>query len=105
MTFIGRTFVLTYDNGLQVVGRYAADSMTWEARTEPDKGTTGTEQIHTREVAPGVFFISWLERSGTTVSQILNLNTDRVSAFVTWTDGAQRQAALMHGSLAEAPDA
>ena len=104
MALVGKKLLFRYESGLEVVGRYAsADTVEWEALTGPAKGTKGTERTHTREVAPGIFFVSWLESSGTTVSQVIDLDTHRVTAFVTYAAGAERQAMLDHGSITELP--
>jgi phenolic acid decarboxylase len=101
MTLIGRRLLLTYDNHLEITGLYRDGAMDWEGMTGPAKGMTGTEKTHAREVAPGVFFVSWLEASGTTVSQILDLNAMKVCGFVTWASGAERQSMFAEGRLTE----
>jgi hypothetical protein len=75
--------------------------LEWEALTGPAKGTKGTEAIHTLEVAPNVFFVSWLENSGTTVSQVLDLGRGRVAGFVTYDAGQGRQNSFDTGTLTE----
>lgn len=51
------------------------------------------------EVAPGIFFVSWMETSGTTVGQILDLNALRVSAFVTYAAESGRQSLFDVGTI------
>ncbi len=102
MNFVGKKFLFRYASGLEVTGDYrAADEMMWEALSGPSKGRQGTEKIHALEVAPNVFFISWLEKSGTTVSQILDLNKMKVKAFVTFDSDKGRQSMLDQGTLTE----
>jgi molybdenum cofactor biosynthesis MoaF-like protein len=48
-----------------------------------------------------VFFISWLEKSGTSVSQVLDLNKMQVTAFVTFDASNGRQSMFDKGTLTE----
>lgn len=105
MTLAGKSFLLTYPTGLRIIGRYAESSLTWEALTGPAAGTTGTERTYTYEVAPGIFFVSWAEASGTTVSQVLDLNTLVVTGFVTFGSDKGRSVMSLQGSMAEVPAA
>jgi phenolic acid decarboxylase len=103
MTFIGKKFLLRYESGLEVVADYKSSTeMTWKALTGPSKGTTGTETIYTAEVAPNIFFISWLEAGkGISVSNVVDFNNFRVTAFVTFDSPNERQAALDQGTITE----
>lgn len=102
MSFVGRKLVYKYDSGVEVAGHFkSATELTWEALTGPAKGRTGTETIHTAEVAPNVFFVSWLESEGTSVSQVLDLNRWRVAAFVTFETGQGRRSSFDQGTIAE----
>lgn len=103
MTLAGRSFLLTYPTGLRIIGRYAENAVTWEALSGPAAGTTGVERTYTYEVAPGVFFVSWAERSGTTVSQVLDLNNYVVTGFVTFASDSGRSVMSLQGSIADVP--
>lgn len=88
-------------SGLQVEGHYVSPTeIRWKAITGPAAGKTGTEEARVVEVAPDVFFVSWLEKSGTTVSQALDLKRLTVTAFVTFEAGG-RQALHDKGSVTE----
>lgn len=100
MTLSGRTLTLTYESGLIVRGRYGADSVSWEALSGPAKGATGTERTYVSELSPARYFVSWVEASGTTVSQVLDLETRQVWSFVTYATGGSRHAMLDRGSIA-----
>lgn len=104
MSLIGKKLLLRYESGLQVEGHYASPTeVRWKAVTGPAEGKTGTEKTRIVEVAPEVFFVSWLEASGTTVSQVLDLNRRTVTAFVTFDAGGGRQALHDSGSVTELP--
>ncbi|MFN2445651.1 MAG: MoaF N-terminal domain-containing protein [Vicinamibacterales bacterium] len=105
MTLADKSFLLTYPTGLRLIGRYTCDSVAWEALTGPAAGTTGVERTYTHEVAPGIYFVSWAEESGTTVSQVLDLNAKSVTGFLTFGGEKGRQTLFMQGSLTEVPPA
>jgi len=81
MSFVGKKLLFRYDSGLQVEGHYTSPTaLNWRAVEGPPKGQTGAETIHAVEITPGVFFISWLEKGGTSVSQVVDLNRSKVTA-------------------------
>lgn len=100
--FVGKRILIKYDSGLELKAHYrSATQLTWENLTGRTKGQQGTEAIHAVEVAPNVFFISWLEKSGVSVSNVVDLRNRRVSAFITFDAGQGRQAMLDKGTLTE----
>lgn len=99
MTLTGRTLTLTYQSGLIVRGTYGADSVSWEALSGPAQGRTGTERTYVHALSPTTYFVSWVEASGTTVSQVLDLDSRRVWAFVTYPTGATREAMMDRGTI------
>lgn len=102
MNLIGKKLLFHYDSGLQVIGHYSTPTeVSWEALTGPAKGSKGTEAVHMAEVAPNVFFVNWLEKSGTTVSQVLDLTKLLATAFVTFDTPEGRQSMFDTGSLTE----
>lgn len=103
MTFVGKRVSLRYESGLEVVADYkSATEMAWEALTGPSKGSKGTETIFAAEVAPNVFFISWLEKDkGISVSNVLDLRNLRVTGFVTFDSPQGRQSFFDKGTVAE----
>jgi hypothetical protein len=102
MKLVGKTLLLRYQSGLQVIGHYRKSTeVTWEALTGPMKGSKGTEVVNMTEVAPNIFFVNWLEKSGTTVSQVLDLDKSIVTAFVTFDTPNGRQSLFDIGTLTE----
>jgi hypothetical protein len=102
MNFVGRKFIIRYESGLEVKADYkSATELIWEALTGPSKGTSGSETIYASEVAPDVFFINWLENKGISVSNVLDLNNSRMTAFVTYDTGDGRQSFFDKGVITE----
>jgi phenolic acid decarboxylase len=102
MNFIGRKILIRYESGLEVKAHYrSAAELDWEALTGPSKGTSGSETIYASEVAPDIFFISWLENKGISVSNVLDLKNSRITAFVTFDTGDGRQCFFDKGVITE----
>ncbi|MDX2524592.1 MoaF-related domain-containing protein [Streptomyces europaeiscabiei] len=100
-TYAGKTFVFRVDNGVVFRNTYAADGTTlhYEAVEGPTKGSEETVTLHTAEVAPGLFMVGWVEKSGMTVTHLLNLDALTVHAFWTYETGDGRVAELHTGTL------
>lgn len=98
--FAGKSYSLQVDNGIELRDQYAGDgrSLHWEATKGPTKGQSETVDLNVVEVADGVYFVSWLESSGMTISRVMNFKTGEVQLF--WTmpasDGVGGRSAEMH---------
>jgi phenolic acid decarboxylase len=102
MRFVGKKILLHYDNGPEIVGNYTSPSeVNWEALSGPAKGMKGTERIQAVEVASDIYFINWLESSGTSVSQILDFNNSTMVAYTTYDSDKGRQQTLGKGTFSE----
>ncbi|MFI7339784.1 MoaF-related domain-containing protein [Streptomyces sp. NPDC050085] len=102
LTYAGRTFVFRVDNGVVFRNTYSPDGtgLRYETLEGPAKGAVESVALHAAEVAPGLFLIGWVEKSGMTVTHVMNLNTLTVHAFWTYeNDGAGRAAELHTGTL------
>lgn len=101
----GRKIVVSYETGAKYRMTYLSpEELQWEALSELSEGEAaiGKEPFWAYELADGIYNINWVEADGMTASQILNFNTSRVSAFLTWAeDGARggRETLLQHGSF------
>jgi phenolic acid decarboxylase len=102
MKLLGKKLQFDYESGLQVLGYYSGlTEVTWEALTGPAKGSTGTESVNLAEIAPDIFFVNWVEKSGTTVSQVLDLERSIATVFVTFDTPTGRQSMFDKGTLTE----
>src|SRR5262245_44929691 len=102
MALEGRKFLYTYKSGLRVEGEVLSGSrVAWRAPSGPAVGSSGTEAASIAEVRPGLWFVSWVEGSGTTVSQVLDLDMMAVTNFVTFQAGPARRGMLDTGTLSE----
>lgn len=66
-----------YESGDHYLMTYlSAKELRWEALGEVAEGeaATGTEPYWSREIAPGIYNVNWIEADGMTASQVLNFN-------------------------------
>lgn len=85
--FAGRTFRVDYD-GLSAHNIYAADgrSVRYAIVAGPYAGASGESPCEWRQVAEGVYAISWQEANGATVVHIDDFAAGRSQAFFTAPD-------------------
>jgi phenolic acid decarboxylase len=86
--YTGR-FLFKYDGGsVYRVVVNDAHSLTWQCIQGPEKGANGLEKPERFKVAEQIYFVSWTEKTGIQVSQVINLNSLKV--YSTIIDGNQR---------------
>ncbi|GAB3362087.1 MULTISPECIES: MoaF-related domain-containing protein [Amycolatopsis] len=103
LTYAGKTYRFTVDNGAVFRNTYAADGtrLHYEVLAGPAVGATENVDLHAAEIAPGVFLVGWTEKSGMTVTHAMNLVTDTVHAFWTYSTAHGRVGELHTGTLTE----
>lgn len=86
--YIGQ-FLYQYDGG-SVYRVLVKDtkSMAWSCIKGPEQGANGIEQPDRFKIANKVYFASWVEKTGTHVTQVINFNTMKV--YSTIIDGKER---------------
>lgn len=71
----GQRFEYTYENGIAYTISFECEqTLRWEAVAGPDAGESAIEMYDSVEVAPNIYFITWLEENGTVVSQVADYN-------------------------------
>lgn len=85
--FAGRSFRVDYD-GLSAHNRYAEDgqSIRYAIVSGPYAGASGESRCEWREIAEGVYAISWQEADGATVVHVDDFINGRSMAFFTASD-------------------
>lgn len=103
LTYSGKTYELSIDNGVVFHNTYAADGtkLHYETVAGPTAGAVEDVDLHAAEIAPGVFLVGWVEASGMTITHAMNLTTDTVHAFWTYETPDGRVAELHTGHLKE----
>lgn len=86
--YIGQ-FLFKYDGGsVYRVTVNDAKSISWQCIQGPEKGANGVEKPERFKVADQIYFVSWVEKTGINVSQVINLGTRKV--YSTIIDGKER---------------
>jgi hypothetical protein len=100
MSPFGKRVRITYPSGLEVEAEYVSpEKVRWKAVAGPPAGTTGENAMHSAEVAPGVFFLNWIEDNGLAVSQVLELSASTIMTFVTFDTPDGRSSSFQQGTV------
>jgi phenolic acid decarboxylase len=101
-TLAGKSLIYRYRSGLETIGRFEAeDRLEWRGIAGAGAGRSGSEKIFVSQPREKLFFVSWVEASGTVVSQVLDLEAMRVTSFVSFEGSGGRMGMLDEGSLEE----
>lgn len=100
ITLIGHKALLSYP-GLTANVKYLNDStIYWKTTDEKDSVAEGTNRMVMKKIDGTKFFVSWIEKDGTTVSQIIDLEKKTVEAFLTFDDAkGKRIAQTLEGTF------
>ena len=100
ITLIGHMATLSYP-GLTANVKYLNDStIYWKTTDEKDSVAEGTNRMVMKKIDDTKFFVSWIEKDGTTVSQIIDLEKKTVEAFLTFDDAkGKRIAQTLEGTF------
>lgn len=100
ITLIGHKALLSYP-GLTANVKYLNDSTVyWKTTDEKDSVAEGTNRMVMKKIDGTKFFVSWIEKDGTTVSQIIDLGKKTVEAFLTFDDAkGKRIAQTLEGTF------
>ncbi|MFJ1702770.1 phenolic acid decarboxylase [Kitasatospora sp. NPDC088346] len=98
--FAGRTYLFDVDNGAAFRNSYSADGtrLRWEGLGE-SAGQWEDVKLHVAQVGPQVYFVSWTEQSGITVSHVMDLEALTVRVFWTYEGEGGRVGELHTGKL------
>ena len=100
MSITGKKVRLTYDSGMKIDAHYVSESeVRWHAHTGPAAGQDGAEQCQVAEVAPGMYFVNWIEAPATVLSQVLDFNSMTVTLFAAFRAGDGMQGFLSRGTV------
>lgn len=93
ITLIGHMATLSYP-GLTANVKYLNDStIYWKTTDEKDSVAERTNRMVMKKIDGTKFFVSWIEKDGTTVSQIIDLEKKTVEAFLTFDDAKGKRIA------------
>lgn len=78
----GKSFEYNYGTIVYRIKFKSADVLHWWCVEGDEKGKEDEETYHLQQLNSDMFFISWIEKDGTGVSQVLNLNDMTIHCFL-----------------------
>lgn len=99
ITLIGHKALLSYP-GLTANVKYLNDStIYWKTTDEKDSVAEGTNRMVMKKIDGTKFFVNWIEKDGTTESQVIDVEKKTVEAFLTFDDAkGKRIAQILEGT-------
>ena len=95
ITLIGHKALLSYP-GLTANVKYLNDStIYWKTNDEKDSVAEGTNRMVMKKIDGAKFFVNWIEKDGTTVSQVIDVEKKTVEAFLSFDDAKGKRIAQM----------
>ena len=95
---VGSVLRISYDNGTSYVVDYLAeDCLRWRSEQGTPLGELERAQIV--RLGERRWMVSWLAVNGVTVTQVLDLEEQRATSFMTLLEGGERRAELLEGSI------
>ena len=100
ITLIGHMATLSYP-GLTANVKYLNDStIYWKTTDEKGSLAEGFNRMVMKKIDGTKFFLNWIEKDGTTVSQVIDLEKKTVEAFLTFDDAkGKRIAQTLEGTF------
>jgi hypothetical protein len=99
---IGKTGKITYDKFTAEVNYLDDSTIHW--KTVDAKGVIAQESEHVsyQKLNDHLYFLNWMEESGLTVSQVIDTQDMKVTAYLTYKDAAVpsgRKTEFLHGKF------
>ena len=77
------TFVYRYEGGLVYELNFDSDTkLRWRCLEGDDKGHAGSEESLRVAIRPGVHFLSWVEKDGLVVTQVIDYDAGTVNCVL-----------------------
>lgn len=86
VTLIGKKGVLAYPDFTAYMTYESENRLHWKTVTKEGKVAEGVETVSYKRINDHVFFLSWIEADGFTVSQVIDVQQGKVEAFLSFED-------------------
>ena len=80
-TLVGKRLYLSFDGNSSVVEYLSPQHLYWFSKDSVHGEKEGRDYYNSLHIEPHVFFVNWVERDGTTVSQVIDLKERTCQAF------------------------
>ena len=82
-TLVGKRIHLSFEGNRSVVEYLSHQQLYWFSKDSVHGEKEGRDNYSVLHIEPHVFFVNWVERDGTTISQVLDLKERTCQAFIT----------------------
>ena len=82
-TLVGKRIHLSFEGNSSVVEYLSHQQLYWYSKDSVHGEKEGRDNYSVLHIEPHVFFVNWVERDGTTISQVLDLKERTCQAFMT----------------------
>jgi len=85
---IGKEVLLTYPTMTAKVTYLSETQLHWQTTDGDGKVEEGTESLSYKRIGANKFFLNWIEQDGTTVSQVLYMDSKTIHVYMSYGDEA-----------------
>lgn len=101
---IGKTGFITFPGGIKIEENFLSDTtLHWKYTDTAGTVTEEDEHISYKKLNDAQYFINWIEKSGLTVSQVLDVKKGTTTAFTSHhdekSDRGQRSSLFLEGTF------
>lgn len=100
MKLIGKRIHIKYNKGHEYIVTYKSkNELKWEGIGGPIKGYSNVEKCSIIEPIKNIFFVSWLEKNGASISQLLDFNRNKINSYLTFNTPNGRKEEIRKGII------
>jgi hypothetical protein len=82
-TLVGRSAMITYPSFSVEISYLSTQKLRWKSKNSKGQLREETESISCKALNEHLFFVSWIEQDGFTVSQVIDTKKMEVNSFAT----------------------
>lgn len=83
---IGRKGIIEYSGVTAHVYYKTEKDLDWKTINENKEEAAGSEELNYKKFSNELHFLNWIEKDGTTISQVINTRTGEVKTFWSFDD-------------------
>lgn len=91
LSLLGKSITAVYPAMTAEITYISETELHWKTITKENEVAEDSETISYKKVGDNLFFISWIEKTGETVSQVVDLANNKVTVFLSYQDDDSTQ--------------
>lgn len=103
LSLIGKKITASYPEMIAEIHYISETELHWKTLDHNNQTGEGNETISYQKVGKNLYFVNWIEKTGETVSQVIDLTNNTVSVFLSYQDDdstqGKRGSIFFEGSL------